>query len=48
MSHSVQIALIVDQIITLCGKEINIHDVQSIVVDEIGYHRVLSQKNKVT
>jgi len=36
MSHSVKVTLIADQCISINGKEINIHDLNTIEVDENG------------
>jgi len=36
MSHSVPITIIVDGEIRLCGEEVNVHDLESIVLDSDG------------
>lgn len=33
MSHSTKVTLIADQVITLLNKEINIHDIRSVILD---------------
>ena len=36
MSHSVQITLIADQLIEILGKKVNVHDIECIMVNDIG------------
>lgn len=36
MSHSVKVTLIADQEIQIHGREVNIHDIRSIIVDHDG------------
>ena len=36
MSHSVKVNLIADQIIRLCGDEVNVHDIDAVVLDDWG------------
>lgn len=36
MSHSVKVTLIADQVITLQGYEVNVHDIQSVVLNGTG------------
>lgn len=37
MSHSARIIIISDQEIRLCGKEVNIHDIESVTLDDNGH-----------
>ena len=36
MSHTVTVRMIADQIVTINGAEVNVHDIRSIEVDETG------------